>query len=67
MGNYRPISILPIISKIFEKEIFQELYKHLNDNCLISKFQSSFWPGHSTLTALIKCVMSGLKIWTTAN
>ena len=25
MGNYRPISILPIISKVFEKEVFQNL------------------------------------------
>jgi hypothetical protein len=38
LGNYRPISILPIISKVFEKEIFTQLYKHLNENCLISKF-----------------------------
>ena len=54
LGNYRPISILPIISKVFEKEIFTQLYKHLNENCLISKFQSGFRPGHSTITALIQ-------------
>jgi hypothetical protein len=54
LGNYRPISILPIISKVFEKQIFTQLYKHLNENCLISKFQSEFRPGHSTITALIQ-------------
>ena len=54
LGNYRPISILPIVSKVFEKEIFKQLYKHLNDNKLISKFQSGFRPGHSTITALIQ-------------
>ena len=54
VGNYRPISVLPIISKIFEKEIFQQLYKYMNENNLISKFQSGFRPGYSTLSALIQ-------------
>ena len=52
MGNYRPISVLPIISKIFEQEIFQQLYKYMNENNRISKFQSGFRPGYSTLSAL---------------
>ena len=54
LGNYRPISILPIVIKVFEKEVFKQLYKHLNDNNLISKFQSGFRPGHSTITAFIQ-------------
>ena len=53
MGSYRPMSVLPIISKIFEKEIFQQLYKHMNENNLISKFQFGFQPGYSTFSALI--------------
>jgi hypothetical protein len=39
---------------LFEKEIFKQLYKHLNENCLISKFKSGFLPGYSTITALIQ-------------
>ena len=27
--NYRPISILPIISKVFEKEVFSQVYTYL--------------------------------------
>ena len=54
LGNYRPISILPIVIKVFEKEVFKQLYKHLNDNNLISKFQSGFRPGHSTIIAFIQ-------------
>ena len=54
LGNYRPISILPIVSKVFEKEIFKQFYKHLNDNMLVSKFQSGFRPGHSTITTLLQ-------------
>ena len=53
MGNYRPISILPIISKDFEKEVFQPLYHYLKVNSILSKFQSGFRPLHSTISALI--------------
>ena len=49
LGNYRPISILPIVSKVFEKEIFKQSYKHLNDNMVVCKFQSGFRPGHFTI------------------
>ena len=54
MGNYRPISILPIISKVFEKEVFQQLYHYLKVNSILSKSQSGFRPLHSTVSALIQ-------------
>ena len=52
--NYRPISILPIISKILERSVLNQIYKFLNDNSLLSKYQSGFRPKNSTLTALIQ-------------
>ena len=52
--NYRPISILPIISKLFEKELFGQLYQYLIRNSLLSRFQSSFRPKHSTLFLLLQ-------------
>jgi hypothetical protein len=52
--NYRPISTLPIISKLFEKEVFGQLYQYLIDNSLLSRFQSDFRPKHSTLSLLIE-------------
>ena len=52
--NYRAISILPIASKIFEKEIFNNDINYLSENSLISKFQSGFRPKHSTLALLIQ-------------
>ena len=61
MGNYPSISVLPIISKIFEQEIFQQLYKYMNENNLISKFQSGFRPGYSTLSALIQMCDAGFN------
>jgi len=46
--NHRPISILPIISKLFEKLIFEQLYEYLTTNKLLSEHQSGFGPFHST-------------------
>ena len=54
MGNYRPISILQIISKVFEKDVFQQLYYYLKLNSTLSKFQSGFRPLHSNVSALIQ-------------
>ena len=40
--NYRPISLLPIFSKVFEKLIFTSLYSYLIGNNLISNKQYGF-------------------------
>jgi hypothetical protein len=52
--NYRPISILPIISKVFETEVFTQIYKYLKENSLLSKSQSGFRPKHESVGALIQ-------------
>ncbi len=54
MGNYRLISILPILSKVFEKDVFRQIYQDFNVNLLLSKFQSGFRTGYSTLSTLIQ-------------
>ena len=36
LKNYRPVSLLPICGKIFEKLIFNEIFKFFNENNLIS-------------------------------
>ena len=41
-SNYRPISILPTISKIFEKHVNQDLMGLLNKHKLIHENQSGF-------------------------
>ena len=41
-ANYRPISLLPICGKLFERIIFKNLYNYLESNDLITKNQSSF-------------------------
>ena len=42
LGNYRPISILPIFSKIFEKIVFKQLYNFLNKFNLLHSAQFGF-------------------------
>ena len=51
--NYRPISLLPICGKLFEKIIFNNLYPYLNSNKLITRNQSGFRPGDSTTNQLL--------------
>ena len=50
--NYRPISVLPVLSKVMEKVVFKQVYKYITDNNLLSDNQFGFRPGYSTNTAL---------------
>ena len=49
LKNYRPISLLPVCGKIFEKLIFNEMFKCFIENDLISPNQSGFKPGDSCI------------------
>ena len=51
--NYRPISLLPICSEIFERLIYNELYTFFTDNDLIFPNQSVFRPNDSCVNQLI--------------
>jgi hypothetical protein len=51
-SNYRPISILPVASKIMERLIHDQLYEYLSKYNLLYKYQSGFRSGFSTDTAL---------------
>ena len=53
-NNYRPISVLPTVSKILERYIHGLLYDYLESLNLIAKSQSGFRHLHSTATALVK-------------
>ena len=52
-SDYRSISLLPICEKILEKIIFDQVYSFLDCNKLISKNESGFRPGDSTIYRLI--------------
>ena len=52
ISNYRPISILPLLSKIMEKLIAKQIWEYLNANKILDKYYSGFRKNHSTETAL---------------
>ena len=55
-SNYRPISLLPSISKIFESVIYQQLMKYLLENKLLSSQQYGFRANHSTELAALNLI-----------
>ena len=46
LSNYRPISLLPSMSKIFEKVILEQLFTYLEDNNFIHRHQYGFRKHH---------------------
>ena len=48
LNNYRPISVIPAVTKIFEKIISDQLYNYLNVNDLLTSCQSGFRSLQST-------------------
>ena len=53
LKNYRPVSLLPVCGKIFERLIFNEMFGFLIENNLISSNQSGFKPGDSCINQLL--------------
>ena len=58
LNNYRPISAIPTVAKIFEKVVYEQLFSYFNDNNLLTSCQSGFRSFHSTLTALTEATNS---------
>ena len=51
--NFRPISILPTLSKVCESVIHQRLLNHCIENNIISERQAAYLKGDSTLSQLL--------------
>ena len=48
LNNYRPISVISVIAKVFERIVYDQLYNFLTNEDIISNHQSGFRPLHST-------------------
>ena len=63
-SNYRPISVLPVVSKLIERVVFNQLYNYLkNENSLLSEAQSGYRRMFSTETVYWRSQMNGIGIW----
>ena len=56
LKNYRPISLLPIFVKIFERIIYDNAFEYLTTNKLISDNQSGFKPSDSFVNQLLSII-----------
>ena len=56
MKNYRPVSLLPIFSKIYERVIYNALFNCFKSNKLFVPSQSSFLPGDSCIAQLLSTI-----------
>lgn len=50
--NSRPISLLPILSNLMEKIIYEQVNTYFKENDLITNYQHAYREKHSTATAL---------------
>ena len=53
VNNYRPVSLLPICSEIFEKVIFVSIFNFMIQNNLLNSCQSGLRPNDSCINQLI--------------
>lgn len=58
MNNYRPISVISAVAKVFERIIYDQIYACLSEHDILSKSQSGFRSIHSTVTALLEATDS---------
>ncbi|KAL1447213.1 hypothetical protein WDU94_000539 [Cyamophila willieti] len=54
LNDFRPVSLLPVFSKVLEKVVHHQIISFCNFHSLFNPYQSGFRPGHSTTTALLK-------------
>ena len=52
--NYRPISVLCVLSKVLEKIVFKQIYEYLDANNILISNQYGFRPKHSTSLTLLE-------------
>ena len=55
-SSYRPISVLPALSKVLEAVVIEQFLDYLDEHNLLPPAQHGFRRGHSTVTALVKTI-----------
>ena len=65
--NYRPISLLPTLSKVCESIIHRRLLSHFTDNNIISERQAAYLKGDSTIQQLLYIIHLIRTSWSKGN
>ena len=62
--NYRPVSVLPVYSKILQRLMYNRVIKFINKHDILYTYQFGFKKGHSTympLTIIIDKIVEALE------
>ena len=62
-SDYKLISVLPILSKTFERIVLQQITNFIENNILYHQYQSGYRKHHSTLTILFNPFMHNVVKW----
>ena len=66
-GNYRPVSVLPVLSQIFERVLQTRLVEFFDDMGVLAAGQYGFRAGHSTAMAVLDMVEKIRGAWGSGN
>ena len=58
ISNYKPLSIVSVVSKIFERSATDQLVKYLEEKGLLTATQHAYRKKHSTTTCLMEAILS---------
>ena len=56
VNNYRPISIIPILAKVLESIVHDQVYEYLESNNILKEEQAGFRPNRSTQDILLRTI-----------
>ncbi len=62
VANYRPISLLPLVSKLLERQVHNALMQHVLEHGHLSDLQYGFRPGSSTQEAVLAVTRDWHKV-----
>ena len=52
--NYRPVAIIPVLSKVMERAVCNQMVKYLTENELIHPCHHAYRKNHNTTTAIVQ-------------
>ena len=54
VNDYRPVSVIPVLAKVFECIVHEQLFEYVEKNGILNKEQDGFRPNRSTQDVLLR-------------